>query len=606
MPALKYTTDTKKFSELKDVIEIPKFQRGLVWGKEKKREFIKTLKAGLPIGVLLLSKKENHYLVIDGLQRFTTMKDYAKDYFSYIEKEEITDTEIMTVVLASDAASVTYNLFDETNKLRIREGVRQEIANSISKGQNQNSLTISKNAAQAICDTLAEFPTADKSQILDPIYTIVENFSKRANIDDIEIPLIIFLGSEDELATIFQKLNQEGVKLSKYDVFAATWINHTVTVKNDPTFIDLIIKKYDAAQKESNLEIANYDPDSMRQKGELTVFEYAFAIGKAIMNACTKLFPNKKDDSKIDSIGFLILAELMGLSYSKMGDLAVTMDSYHTLDYKELKDYIVECAKNVENALGSYIISPTAKKPSLVCHSELQLISYIIVLFKTKYDLTPEHGIEIKPGVARDVREIKNFLPKHYLYDILRGFWSGSGDSKLEEIIASPSTCRYMKDVDKTSFEMVVNDWLASANKKKTQITIPAETKLFLNYLLRGRVSDVDKREYDIEHCVPKKVLKDYYIGKGIEVPVSSVCNLVFIPTKENRSKGEWTYYQRQDRDAATYTLNEEELEKLVYPRRSELRFVESTSTLTQANYQAFLRDREAVVSKALIEGLYH
>lgn len=49
-------------------------------------------------------------------------------------------------------------------------------------------------------------------------------------------------GSDDELANIFQKLNQEGVKLSKYDVFAATWVNQLVQVKDDPSFIDYIIK----------------------------------------------------------------------------------------------------------------------------------------------------------------------------------------------------------------------------------------------------------------------------------------------------------------------------------------------------------------------------
>ncbi len=62
---LKYELDQIKFFDLRDKIEIPKFQRGLVWGGEKKKEFIKSLKAGLPIGVLLLSKtQEGKYLVI--------------------------------------------------------------------------------------------------------------------------------------------------------------------------------------------------------------------------------------------------------------------------------------------------------------------------------------------------------------------------------------------------------------------------------------------------------------------------------------------------------------------------------------------------------------
>ena len=74
---------------------------------------------------------------------------------------------------------------------------------------------------------------------------------------------------------------------------------------------------------------------------------------------------------------------------------------------------------------------------------------------------------------------------KHYLYDILRGFWSGSGDSKLQEIISDPTTCRYVRDVSENSFEQVISEWLKSANSKATLTNVSAETKLFLNYLLR-------------------------------------------------------------------------------------------------------------------------
>lgn len=72
---LKYEIEKKKYSELKNNIVIPKFQRGLVWSSTKKREFIKTLKEGNPIGVLLLYRENeaSKYQVIDGLQRFTTM-----------------------------------------------------------------------------------------------------------------------------------------------------------------------------------------------------------------------------------------------------------------------------------------------------------------------------------------------------------------------------------------------------------------------------------------------------------------------------------------------------------------------------------------------------
>lgn len=610
---LKYELDQVKFKDLKDKISIPKFQRGLVWGSLKKREFIRSLKDGLPIGVLLLSKDKDNdgkYLVIDGLQRFTTMLEYSRNYFSYIDSEEITDSDVISVIISSDDAKTLYDAHQEQNKAVVRDKVRKIIVENIQTGQNKNLNQISMMAAQQLCKEVAEIPDKDIMNVLSSVYVIVDKFSSSAKIDDIEIPLIIFNGKDDELATVFQKLNQEGVKLSKYDVFAATWLDHTVNVKGADDFIRQITKKYDASQEESGLEISNYDSDEMIKTGELTAFEYAFALGKELIDKCPILFNAKKDDSKVESIGFLILAELFGLSYQGMSNLASEMVCYKSLDFIKLKDAIVESARTVQNVLSDFIIAPTAptkKKTSLTCHSELQLASYIVVLFKLKYNISKTNGLENNNSKAKEIKEVKNYLYKHYLYDILRGYWSGSGDTKLEEIIADPSTCRYVKDVNKDSFEQVISEWLSSLNQKTSLNTVSAETKLFLNYLLRLSVSsmEVNKTEYDIEHCVPKKIIKEYFINKNIAVPMSAACNLVYIPKSENRGKGEYTYYQKQQKDASTYTLNDTALDALGYPLRNELSFVESVSTLSAENYFKFLEDRRKFITLRMISKLY-
>ena len=290
-----------------------------------------------------------------------------------------------------------------------------------------------------------------------------------------------------------------------------------------------------------------------------------------------------------------------------MPELAETMSKHKQLDFCKLKNAIVEIAKGVQSALGEFIIAPTKKKPSLACHSELQVASYIVVLFKLRYDISIQDGLVDKGNRAKEIKEVKRFLPKHYLYDILRGFWSGSGDSKLEEIIASPTTCRYVKDVNRDSFEQTLTEWLVSSNNKTSGVSVSAETKLFLNYLLRlfGNPAIIAKTEYDIEHCVPKKVLQEYFVKKGIAVPISSGCNLVYIPKAENRGKGDLTYYQKQKKEPGTYTLNAEALELLSYPTKSELAFVESVETLTATKYNEFLNQRQKYLSVHMTKKLY-
>ena len=606
---LKYEVQKKTFGELKDQIEIPRFQRGLVWGPAKKKGFIKTLKSGLPIGVLLVSKNaEGKYLIIDGLQRFTTMTDYSRNYFQYIDKTEISDADIYSVILASPSARSNFEAYKDEDRQKQFEEMREIIASGISQGQGKNHLVISRQITDDLCKKIAAIDQSDRDAFIDQIYEIVTNIDKKAKIDDIEIPLIIFKGSDDELADIFQKLNQEGVKLSKYDVFAASWIEDTVTVENDPTFIDFVVQKYESSREKSGLEIASYDPDEMKQSGVLTVFEYAYAVGKALMSKCKKLFQQKESD-KVDSIGFLILAELLGLTYQDMGKLAKTIKLYPKVDFGKLKDCILECGGIVENALASFIDSPiksnAGSRTSLACHSELQIASYIIVVFKLKYDITQDDGIVSNPSSYKNVNKVKENLYKHYLYDILRDHWAGSGDAKLEDIISDPTTCRYMRDVSRKDFEVTINSWMEENNNKGEVKSISAETKLFLNYLLRKSTAYDTTIDYDIEHCVPKDVVNKYYHQRNINVPMSAACNLVYIPSKDNRSKGEYTYYQRQQNDPNTFSLNQAQLDALGYPSKVDLAFTDATNTLTKENYEAYLAERKFTLTKKFLDQLY-
>ncbi|MGI6474652.1 MAG: DUF262 domain-containing protein [Thermoactinomyces vulgaris] len=68
----------------KITIELPKFQRNLVWKEKNKIEFIESLKKGYPFGTLLLYKQEDKddiFSLIDGLQRSSTIKDYYEQTY---------------------------------------------------------------------------------------------------------------------------------------------------------------------------------------------------------------------------------------------------------------------------------------------------------------------------------------------------------------------------------------------------------------------------------------------------------------------------------------------------------------------------------------------
>jgi len=76
-------------------IVIPPFQRNLVWSSNQKKLLIDSIKAGLPVGAILLyngganEKGNNIYHLIDGLQRSTSIKAYTQRPTSFFDSTNL-------------------------------------------------------------------------------------------------------------------------------------------------------------------------------------------------------------------------------------------------------------------------------------------------------------------------------------------------------------------------------------------------------------------------------------------------------------------------------------------------------------------------------------
>lgn len=591
---IKYDTETFLYENLKTKISLPKYQRSYVWQSSKKLKLISTIKRGLPIGTVLLSEKDGKYLIADGLQRIATLKDFEKEPMRYLEETEITDSDILDILKASDKSSDVYDKLTVRGQKELHKDAKKLIIQSIKDFVELPNYQKTSKITELLISKTSILSSDSRMCIHEKVYILLDKINGILNIDKYEIPAIIFKGSDNELVEVFTLLNSTGTALSKYDVFSAKWNNVHISDVDD-RILDAVLSKYESSINKSGIEIDEFNPISFRSKREITLFEYAYAIGKIIGEKTNLIFRSKADDV-VDSLGFSLLAGVYNIPNKEMHMLSekVTTDKF---DFNELKDTLVAASKKVEDELKIYI---SRKKSNYASHSEFQLASYIITYHRLQYEITDDGVIKTKKNRS-ELKAFLKHLPKHYLYDVYRKAWSGSGDSKLDNLVIDDKdqewnstilNSPYLYTVNQTDFKSVVSSWINDENQKD-KTTVSKEVKLFHNCLFKNSRVRYESTSQDYEHIVPKKKFEVIKNGNSSRIPISSPCNITLIPEYDNRSKKDKTYFEYEEINQGVkrkYSVSE--LDEYRYPRKDELDFVHF-KTLTVEDYLLFINSRK-------------
>lgn len=107
--SLHFFTDSGFMREQLDVN--PPYQRGVVWGTKRKRNLIRSLLSGIPIPSVVINDRsvrfedwdaevDASYVVVDGKQRITTLRDFVDGklsvpgYWFDVDADEVLFTEL--------------------------------------------------------------------------------------------------------------------------------------------------------------------------------------------------------------------------------------------------------------------------------------------------------------------------------------------------------------------------------------------------------------------------------------------------------------------------------------------------------------------------------
>ena len=604
----------------KKKLVIYKRQRNIVWKEEQKKELIQSIKEGYPVGALLLYKSKEksdtgitEYLLVDGLQRSSTILEYYKTPTKYVEKSFFENNNNFQLL---------YEKIITKKKIN-REEIINILCNYIKERdgfEEKNGFSSSKVAKFLLKEcSIEDFKFRDDiEEILIPI---MEDVKESSNIANTQIPVIIYNGDINNLPEIFHNINKQGTQLSKYEVYSAVWSKEEflINIKNRE-IIDFIIKRYEEIQ-DKGFEIQDFDEENIdKYNQKYSVFEYIFGLSKLIKEKYknSNLFADS-GDSSIDSIIFNLCSMCIQKDTKKMAELHNDLRKYNIDEFEKA---LIDSIDIVYTAIKPYIDlklnskKATAKKSKEIYHRDFQLVALIASVFNNKYkiqeNICGKYEIIINNKWNNKIRENINSIKQYYLYDIIKNTFSSRVDTTAKNIVEKNV---YFEDkLEREDWETVLNYWFNEELKKhERKRNITSNTKLLLKYIYAHKLSSYDEsglQEFHIEHIIAVEELKAHKIG----LPINCIANLGLLKSEINIKKKTLNIYDYYKDKVNKGEVTEEESIKLIEDAEEKLILKkEMLDTFNNVNddenykkvYVKFLEDRFKKIKDIFFEIIY-
>lgn len=590
--------DCDKFS-LKEIlgekiIKIPKFQRNIVWNTKKRKEFIETLRAGNPFGSILVHKVHGEYILIDGLQRISTIKDYKQNPYKYFEYKDIESEYVLKLIEISYKYQRIYYDPESPAVKNFCIEIQKYIYNLMSTGVEKQKILFS---------TLNQFNLmVNEYTPFEYITKIIDDFNNKIDIDGLVVPTIIYKGSAENLPTIFYNLNTGGVNLSKYETFSAKWKSKKFIIK-DNMITEKIVKKYEDLKKNSDLDV-DVSSNEIETEG-ITLFEYCYSISEILREKKYKIILGNNKKST-DPIGFEILSLISGLNVNKAENLDDVLMNANEEFLIKLKDIIVETFDVITDSLKEWIkgyneVNNTLDSTYMLYHMAMSYIK------KNYYIDFYDYSIKnIKDNKWNE--KYKKYLHLYYFKDYISDFWkiNRQVSDLTREIENSDSLFRYANNISEEKWTEALDEFRKN-QLSEVGTTISVKTKMFINYLIKYKIKENPinnkymlntyqnkKIRIDYEHIVPQKRIELQIKNSNRNAknyPISCLGNICYLSSTDNRAKKEKTLYEFVE-DRPSFALDKEYLDLINYPTENELKFIDYSFEEFDKYYNDFISNR--------------
>jgi len=596
--------------EGKTKLEMPPFQRGVVWSPAKQAELVRSLKTGFPVGSLLFYKKEidsagiEVNLLIDGLQRTTAVRDYTQSPLAFMALEDVPPAVVDELCDAYLEAAGDRQLQGEIDEA-VADWMQRTRTLEASDGFDAFGLVSALNSALS-----PDSPVQLDETLASAMHSFLKSIREECDISSIEIPVLFYEGSDADLPDIFERINATGTKLSKYEIFAASWVNQDVHITNTKV-LEAVRKRYYALMTTENISVNGVKADGTPER--LSLFDYLFGLGKLLSDEYPLLFGGSDDPTAMESVAFALATVCHRLPLSQMRRLpsAMDRDAAGNIVPGEFESALLESAQFVVDVLSPFIglklNSESSSSSGL--HTDLQIASMVARSFSGKY--VPGTWEE-RENAKLDRAMLGKVLPQHYLVDALQQNWRGSGDHRLYQmvwdsaeaddspgVILSPGR-HYLRPFEPDEFNRILDQWFGDqvrlSQRSRAYVTAPA--RAFLKYIYSDvvTVNAENKQTFELDHIFPVSRLVGPAKSDEDGWPISAVANLALFDWQTNREKSKLDLMQYLSRvEASERDKKRAAIEKYLFVAPESAAIPtdnEGNDALTRDEYLGFLRSR--------------
>ena len=605
-------------------LTIPRYQRGIVWTAKQREDLIESISKGFPVGALLAYQTNEHteanaaplvWQLVDGLQRSSTLIAYLNNPFEIAGLNALVSEEELRGLASQYFKKITHDKLSKTQDI-LNDWLTQIKKPEVESGFKATELfkTFIDRLQQA---EMLEIDPNENIEIISHHIVFLKSIETKIELmTGIQLPIIVYTGSKDNVPEIFELINSQGIKLSKYDTFAATWTDVRVHIGNLEVQ-DAIKRKYKKLI-DAGFEITGVD-EIMNGAAAFNLFEYLFGLGKVLSKKYPLLFNESEKDDELYSAAFVIASTCYQLRSNNIARLSVRLGEYQKQDVLDLTNFetaLFDTCEKVSKSLRKFLkvkLNKVDGGKRFLPHSELQMQALISRTLIEKYDLNNDWA----PRASSQVETLLANIPNYYLLDQIKREWKGSGDSRLwnycwtvddqEKLIPAP---QYLTKPDKESWVAALNVWhMEELEKQQTQRTsISDDAKLILKYVYSSQISvkDDEDIEFHIEHLYSIKFCSDRIAASasGEGWPISALSNLSLLTKEMNVKKGERLLGDYKGMTAGEQFTKEEWEKAEAWLMHPPLETIRAADTFTKEQFVAFCEDRFEHISGHLLSEL--